>query len=365
MATRIICTVTTDLTYDQRMQRICSSLTKSGYEVTLVGRKLAHSQPLKQESYRQKRLSCFINKGKFFYLEYNFRLFLYLLFKKVNIINSIDLDTIVAGFLSSKIRKKQFTYDAHEYFTEVIELIDRPKTRRLWKRIESKIIPKLKHGYTVNQSLAALYLTEYNIPFQVIRNVPVLEKLDLPTDRSSVPYLIYIGAVNAGRGIEETIQAMQQLDCKLMICGDGDIYGEMVKLTAELNLQNKIEFKGYVEPKELKRLTREAFAGVLLLENKGKSYYYSLANKFFDYAHAEIPQLVIEFPEYVNIMNKYKVGLFTELNVNSIVSNTQLLLNDIELYERLKENSRAAKKELNWQNEEKILADFYAKICKP
>ena len=40
-------TVTTDLTYDQRMIRICTSLAAAGYAITLVGRKLQSSIPLK------------------------------------------------------------------------------------------------------------------------------------------------------------------------------------------------------------------------------------------------------------------------------------------------------------------------------
>ncbi|MCC6724648.1 MAG: glycosyltransferase, partial [Saprospiraceae bacterium] len=43
---RIICTVSNDLSYDQRMIRICSTLANAGYEVTLLGRKLPDSIPL-------------------------------------------------------------------------------------------------------------------------------------------------------------------------------------------------------------------------------------------------------------------------------------------------------------------------------
>lgn len=365
MAIRIICTVTTDLTYDQRMQRICSSLANAGYVVTLVGRKLSTSQPLNPTNYKQKRIRCLINKGKLFYLEYNFRLFFYLLFHRVDIINSIDLDTILSGFTCAKIRRKQLVYDAHEYFTEVIELMDRPKTQRFWLRIEKTIIPKLEHCYTVNKSLSDLYKDKYGVSFEVIRNAPLLTGDKPLTSNKLPPYLIYIGAVNAGRGIEETIRAMSQINCNLIICGNGDIYDEMIQLTEELNLSDKIEFKGYVVPEELKKLTINAYAGLLLLENKGKSYFYSLANKFFDYVHAEIPQLVIEFPEYSRIMNQFKVGLFTELKVDSITRNAQELLANPDLYNHLKMNTQSAKTKFNWQNEEKALIDFYANIYKP
>ncbi len=41
---KIVFTVTNDLTYDQRMHRICSSLARAGYTVQLIGReKLLHT----------------------------------------------------------------------------------------------------------------------------------------------------------------------------------------------------------------------------------------------------------------------------------------------------------------------------------
>ena len=66
---RIIFTVINDLTYDQRMIRICTSLVRENYEVLLVGRKLKKSIPLQNQPFQQIRLNCFFEKGKFFYLE--------------------------------------------------------------------------------------------------------------------------------------------------------------------------------------------------------------------------------------------------------------------------------------------------------
>jgi hypothetical protein len=88
---KIFFTVTNDLTYDQRMHRICTSLAENGYAVTLVGRKLSSSLPLTEKKFRQKRIRCWYKKGKLFYLEYNLRLFTYLLFFKMDAICAIDL----------------------------------------------------------------------------------------------------------------------------------------------------------------------------------------------------------------------------------------------------------------------------------
>src|ERR1700754_2716064 len=108
------------------MIRICSSLTKAGYEVLLTGRKLKSSIALARQPFKQKRINCLFENGKLFYAEYNIRLLFYLLFKKMDCICAIDLDTILPCYFISKIKNKKRIYDAHELFCEMKEIVTRP-----------------------------------------------------------------------------------------------------------------------------------------------------------------------------------------------------------------------------------------------
>jgi len=99
MGKRIYFTVTNDLTFDQRMHRICGSLSANGYEPVLVGRMRPGSIALQQQNFKQKRIRCWSSAGRWFYREYNLRLFLYLLFKKMDAVCAIDLDTILPCFI--------------------------------------------------------------------------------------------------------------------------------------------------------------------------------------------------------------------------------------------------------------------------
>ena len=172
----IYLTVTNDLSYDQRMMRICASLSKAGYHVVLVGRKLPSSAPLPTASYSQKRLGCWFNKGKLFYAEYNLRLFIFMLFKKMDCICSIDLDTILPCLFISKLKKTKRVYDAHELFCEMKEIVTRPGIQKVWKKIERYALPQFKNGYTVNQPIADEFYKMYGVKYAVIRNVPLLKK---------------------------------------------------------------------------------------------------------------------------------------------------------------------------------------------
>lgn len=358
--TKIICTVTNDLTYDQRMIRICTSLANASYEVLLVGRLREHSKPLKQQPFQQKRLKCFFDKGKFFYIEYNIRLFFFLLFQRFDIVNSIDLDTILPGFYISKIKSKLCIYDAHEYFTEVPEVVPRPTIQKIWKWVEKTTIPKLKYCYTVGDGLADLFQKEYKTTFKVIRNVPW--QLDFKTTtKQSKKILLYQGALNEGRGLEALIETMQYIEnAYLYLAGEGDLSKELRALAKEKKVIERVVFLGFIQPHELKSLTNRAYIGLNLLENKGLSYYYSLANKAFDYIQARKPSINMAFPEYTKLNEQFGAfHLIENLKTETLIEAIQQLLNDEDYYRSLVNKCDIASATLIWEEEEKKLLSIY------
>ena len=360
---KIILTVTNDLTYDQRMSRICETLDTAGYAVTLIGRERSYSVALLNKNYTQIRLKCIFNKGKFFYIEYNIRLFFYLLTNRFDAINAVDLDTLLACFMASKIKAKPCIYDAHEYFTEVPEVINRPFIKKIWTGIEAFIIPKLTYCYTVSDSIAHLFNQKYKTPFVTIRNVPVLHLQEPQEDNIKTErYLIYQGALNQGRGLEQLIAAMPLVNCKLYLAGEGDLSDILREKVDLLQLNHKVKFLGFVQPSTLKTITRKAYLGINVSENLGLSYYYSLNNKCFDYIHAGIPSITNNFPEYAEINSKYQVALLVDLSVENLVNSlNSLLLNDV-LYQKLKNNCTKASEEFNWQIEESKLLQLYSQV---
>ncbi|MCW3126579.1 MAG: hypothetical protein JWO03_2237 [Bacteroidetes bacterium] len=361
-ARRITLTVTNDLTYDQRMQRICTSLAGAGYDVTLVGRNRNDSKPLDRFPFKQVRLNCLFDKGKLFYLEYNLRLFFYLLFHKADIICSIDLDTIIAGYYAAMLKGAKPVYDAHEYFPEVPEVIRRPRVQKVWQWIERTYVPKMKLIYTTTQSISDVFAKVYKREIHTIRNLPLAQIETSPT-KPATRYILYQGALNEGRGLEHLIEAMSGLDIELWLAGDGDITEKLKTQVRALSLESKVRFTGYVKPDELKKITAGAYIGVNLLEMKGLSYYYSLANKFLDYIQAAVPQVCIGFPEYRKINDEYNIALLVEnLEKDTIKSAIQRLIADQNLYAKLKENCLVCRRELTWEREQIKLTALYDQL---
>src|SRR5208283_1226470 len=129
---KFILSVTNDLVTDQRVHRVASTIFNLGNDVLLIGRIRKDSLPVTRP-YRTLRMRLLFNQGPLFYAEYNVRLFVFLLFQRVDVLVSNDLDTLLANYLVFRILNKELVYDTHEYFTGVPELKNRPVVRCIWE----------------------------------------------------------------------------------------------------------------------------------------------------------------------------------------------------------------------------------------
>jgi len=314
---KVYISVINDLATDQRVHRVAALLQSEGLDVICIGRRLKESPDPKGISCRYRRYRMLFRKGPLFYACFNIRLFFDLLFSaKPALLIANDLDTLPAAFLAGRIRHVPLIYDSHELFTEVPELIERPLVRGIWKRIEKRIVPRLKHAVTVSRSIADHYQGLYGTRFRVVRNLPLrsVPRPD-PSVRDQYPgkkIVIYQGALNVGRGLELAVASMQYLDdVILVLAGSGDIEQELRKLVRDTDLRERILFRGRLTPDVLFPITCAADVGISLEEDLGLSYRYALPNKIFDYIQAGVPVLCSALPEMSRIVEHYGVGVVT------------------------------------------------------
>lgn len=368
--------MTSDLATDQRVQRAAGTLKEAGYQVMLVGRILPDSIEMKGTRFRMRRFKLWFNKGPLFYLNYNLRLAWYLLWHHCDILLSNDLDTLPANYLISKMKRIPLVYDSHEYFTGVPELTNRPRTRGIWKKIESFIIPKLTYAYTVNQSIAKLYKDEYHIDFKVVRNMPEIKyqirtdleiikrELRLPNDKFLI--ILQGAGINIDRGAEEAVQAMQYVhNAILIIVGSGDVIPFLKKMVLELHLSDKVKFEPKKPPSELMLFTMCADIGLSLDKDTNVNYKYSLPNKLFDYIQAGVPVLVSDLPELAFIVKKYNIGCISpDHNIKNLAALMNDMLGNKEMRLLWQKNVKIAAAELNWDREKNKLLSIFKSIEK-
>lgn len=374
MAQRILISVTSDLSTDQRVNRTATTLKEAGFRVLVIGRVLKTSTEVQPKRYRTLRFRLWAEKGALFYAFYNIRLFWFLLWHHADILVSNDLDTLPANFLASRIKNIPLVYDSHEYFTGVPELSHRPRVKKIWKWIEQFCLPKTTYAITVNDSIANLYKEEYKKEFQVIRNVPLTTKpflnsreqlrqeLKLPLDKKII--ILQGAGINIDRGSEELVESMQYLkDYLLLIVGGGDVLSKLKRIVVDKNLESSVTFIPRQPIEILRKYTGASNLGITLDKGTNVNYKFSLPNKLFDYIHAGIPVLASDLPEISKIVNQYNIGrICPDHNPKTIADCIQSMLNsedDIKLWES---NTIKAAKELNWDKEKEKLLSIFKKI---
>jgi len=364
MGKKVYIAVTNDLVTDNRVHKVAQTLLKSDAEIILLGAKKSYNTPVGKRPYSTRRFAMVFKKGVFFYAEYNIRLFLFLLFRKFDIIVSNDLDTLPASYCAGKLRGKKIVYDSHEFFTEVPELVNRNFPRRVWLLIERLILPRLKHAYTVSTSIAETYNRLYKIQMEVIQNVPLFNDNanDSPETKTEQKIILYQGSLNVGRGLEQMINAMQFIDnAHFKIIGDGDIVQQLEQQIKEKALEKKVTIKGRMPFQELPAETSKADLGIALEENIGLNYYYALPNKLFDYIQAGVPVLVSPFPEMQKIVNQYEIGtVYDHKDAKMLAQKIDEIFELKNRYQQWQRNTQKAAKDLCWEKQEETLINIYA-----
>ncbi len=362
--------VSNDLQHDQRVAKVCNTLLDMGYQITLVGRLMKGSSDFKRP-YEIKRFQLMFFSGALFYAALNTRLFFYLLFKKTDIILSNDLDTLLPAFIISKWRRKKLVYDSHEYFTEAEGLTGRSLQKKTWEKIEGWIFPKLKYVYTVNESIAAIYRSKYQVNVQVVRNIPMLNplqkiksrsELGLPSDKKII--LLQGAYIDPDRGGAELVHAMSRIEnVLLLIIGSGREIEVLKELVRTLSLEEKVRIFPKMPFEDLRQYTANCDLGLSLDKPLHLNYTLSLPNKLFDYIHAGIPVLVSDLPELRRIVLENNIGRITPAVEPTILADeiTKTLSHtDFELW---KKNCLVAREKLNWQSESKVLHSIINSIA--
>lgn len=358
---KIIIGITGNLQNDQRMQRIALALHEDAWDVLLVYRNYYKYKKPELENkqvypYKTIGLNISFKSGILFYKFYNFILILKLLFKRTDMYYAVDSDTLPAFTFLSIIRMNPMVYDAHEYFSEVPELVGKNFKKKIWHLVTMYGVKRAKICISVGEALCIELEKRYKKKFHCIRNVPVLEKI--PSEQKfEKPVVVYQGALNAGRMLEVLIETMKSLpEFHCIIAGEGDLSST---LREQAKGYENIEFAGLLSPAELKKLSPKCFVGYNTLDASGSlSYYYSLSNKYFDYMHANIPSISSKLPEYEKLNAKWKCGVCIE-NSSDALKNTLLeMKNNTVYYAELKENAKFAVAFNNWDQEKKVLTDL-------
>jgi len=350
---KITVSFTNKLLTEHRVRKVCDTLANNGYEVLLAASKKNLKNDCEGYSYKTHRMNLFFKDSFLFYIEYNIRLFFYLVASKTDAFLANDTDTLPANFFASFIRRKPLIFDAHVVFPETPRIKGNFLAKWFWILTENIFFPHLETAYSVCQSIADHYNTKYGINMRVVRTIPVPDKANIherPIKDLGKRVIIYQGEVCEGRELEHVIDALPMLkNCVFYIIGDGELTKFLKSKVEKMGLTDRVIFTGWIPSDKIRAYTRCAHLGINLLENRSLNHFYSLSIRFFEYLQANVPSLSSNFPEIRKIFAQYdKLGLLTDSCEPAFLA---VVIEKMLQYRWPTTGFDKANKDLTWQNE--------------
>lgn len=359
---KVIVSAFSNLYTDQRIEKVCNTLHKNGYEVILIGNDWGGAGEMVRP-YEFKRINHHTKSLKMAYPEFNMKLYKDLdrLADSSTILLANDLDALLPNYMISRKLKIPLVFDSHEIFTEMPSINGR-FTQRIWRSLEAFIVPKLKYMITASESYADWFHKTYQIKRPVVvQNFPRKSANQQNySEQNSKKIILYQGVINPSRGLDKMIPAMKDIDnAQFWIAGDGPKKRAYVELTKTLGLENRIQWLGKLLPEDLHSITEKADVGLSIEENNGLSYYFSMPNKISDYIQARIPVVVSDFPEMRKVVDNFGAGEKIE-NYKELPEKISIVLNNGKNF--YKDFLDKAAAELCWEKEEPKIIELFKKV---
>lgn len=327
-----------------------------------------------------RKIICFVLFRWIYAFKYFYSTLLMLLREDADVYHAHDLETLLLGYIASRIKNSKLIYDSHElwiesiYFNNIINKIRKPYHSILEKYIIKRVDLVITVNESLAQHLAKLYKIEkpvvlYNSPkyteYKKKSNI-LREKLSINENNKVV---LYQGGFMSGRGLENLIDCAKYLNNNIIIVlmGYGDIKKSLQQKIDSLSLHDKIKIAGAVSSEVLIEYTASADLGVSPIQNICLSNYYSTPNKVWEYITAGIPFVASDFPEMRKLAVDENMGaVFNPENPKSIAGAINNLLENSEIYQIKKRNVlKLAKEKYNWEKESLKLLKAYNNLKLP
>jgi len=195
------------------------------------------------------------------------------------------------------------------------------------------------------------------------RGIPEGKTTTVPSCLNSFPdvgkgdgdFILSLGRLVRTKGLDHLVEAMRNVDAKLIICGKGPEAGRLEKMIRRNGLENRIEMKGYVSEEEKAHLMGSCkfFVMPSLFESFGLA-----AVELMSYGRPVVCTNVNGLPDTVRdggvtVPPKDPASLAEAMN---------RLLNDASERERVAKAAREQAETFSWDDHITKIEDVYGKV---
>ncbi len=209
----------------------------------------------------------------------------------------------------------------------------------------------------------------------VVMNCPPLAEVARPGALRTTlgvgerPVLLHHGSLSAGRGIEQTVAALEHLpaDMVLVLLGDGPLVPWIQEQRLRPELAGRLLWHPAVPLEDISSWVVDADLGVMLFEPTELNFLYATPNRLFDCIAAGVPVIASDFPEFRRIVIGYAVGAVCDPTDPRLIRDSinQLLSSKSDLAAMSDRARRASRQTLNWESQANGMLDLYRRIAPP
>lgn len=282
-----------------------------------------------------------------------------------------DLNTLRAAVQASRTRSATVVYDSHELHG------DRNRAnvlQRGWaRRVERRLLREVDAVLVASPGYARVLRDRYGLEEPVVlRNVPrarstpqprdLRAELRLPADERIV---LYQGSIQENRGIEQTIDALAELqDVTFVVVGYGHHRPAIQRHAALRGATDRVRFLGPFDYETLLSYTAGADIGMCCILPRSRSYELSLPNKLFEYVVCGVPIVGSNLAEIAAFIRGEEVGEVCDpTDPHSIAVAVNHLLGDPDRLRRARANALDAATRHVWDTEQRALVDLYGRLA--
>ena len=339
---------------DRIFLKECQSLQKNGYDVYLVG---------KGESREQEGIhivGCGETTGKLQRLvSFSDKVYQKAAQLDCDIYHFHDPELLPYG-LKLKKKGKIVIFDSHEDVPA--QILDKKwipeKLRKTvsaaYKKYETHVVRHLDAVITATDHIADQFKGRAR-KTTVIQNYPKLGDIQFHetpfAQREAI--VCYAGGISEDRGEKIMIDAMKDVDGKLIIAGSHE----------KMQVGDKVEYIGMQDRTGVNALYGKSVAGLCILKPI-KNYFYSQPIKMYEYMAAGLPFVCSDFPGWKKIVEDSQSGICVDPSrPDEIGKAIAGLLADREKAQEMgRRGHEYVLSHFTWENEEEKLLKLYAEL---